>query len=464
MMEKQVRRLTDDAFSSALLFIAFAALALCMPPQNDTWWHLRAGREMIETGNILSTERFSHTAFGTPLYHNHEWLTQLLFYGLFGLGGPPLLAVFCATCVIAAIAGAWRLVQGSWEVRLGCLVLLMLGSASGWAVRPQAISLALFVLAVHMVIKERDYWLPLLCLIWSNMHGVAIVGAVIAGCSALEAVVWSRHRARRAILIALACVLAPIATPLGWHYWPRVVQVVRTVRDLQIQEYRSSFELLQLPFWMTLVALLIAVAWKAPLISKQTRATRLLLLTASVFAIAGAMSVRNVPLFFMVGVPALSRLLPAPAKQQTPRPAPLGAVVLLGLTTVVAAAAVAVAWRDGGARLGWRPISSSAVEAVRKCTGPMFNGFVDGGILAWFVPDRRIFVDSRGVEAYSLQLLWRSREADLSGDYQQLFEDFAIACAAVAANSPIARRLHTDGNFQQQYADDQWAVFTRVTR
>jgi hypothetical protein len=32
--------------------------------QNDTWRHLRAGSEMIETGGILTLERFSHTVFG----------------------------------------------------------------------------------------------------------------------------------------------------------------------------------------------------------------------------------------------------------------------------------------------------------------------------------------------------------------------------------------------------------------
>src|SRR5262245_12443637 len=133
-----------------------------MPPHNDTWWHLRAGLEMIQTGGILTTERFSHTVFGAPLYHNHDWLAQLLFYGLFVAGGPWLLALFCAACGITAMVGAWRLVHGSSEARLGFLALMMVGSVSEWAIRPQVISLALFVLAVHLVTQERDRWLPLL--------------------------------------------------------------------------------------------------------------------------------------------------------------------------------------------------------------------------------------------------------------------------------------------------------------
>src|SRR5262249_21515719 len=314
---------------------------------------------------------------------------------------------------------------------------------------------------VDRVVKGRDRWLPLLCVVWSNMHAVAIVGAVIAGCSALEAVIWSRARARRAILIAAACVLAAMATPQGWHNWPRVVQVVRTVRALHIHEYRSAFEIAQLPFWLTLLALVLVVARKLPEAAERPRETRLLLVLAGVFAIAGARAVRNVPLFSMVGVPALSRLLPLPARRRTPKPAP-AAAVLAGLMALIAAAGVAVAWTGGGARLGWKPMSASAIVAVRECDGSLFNGFADGGIVAWFVPERRIFVDSRGVEAYPIQLLLRSRETDLSGEYRQVFADFHIGCAAVAANSPVVTRLREDPRFRQHYADDQWAVFARV--
>lgn len=106
-------RWTEDSVPPTLLFFAFAGVGLCMPAHNDTWWHLRAGREMVKTGGILATEVFSHTAYGTRIYHNHEWLSQLVFYGLHEIGGAVLLGAVGTACALTAVAGSWSMVKGS---------------------------------------------------------------------------------------------------------------------------------------------------------------------------------------------------------------------------------------------------------------------------------------------------------------------------------------------------------------
>jgi hypothetical protein len=452
---------TEDAWSAALLFIVCAGLAMCMPPHNDTWWHLRAGLEMVRTGGILATESFSHTAYGTPLYHNHEWVTQLLFYGLFLVGGPLLLAAAVTVSALAALVGAWKLVRGSADAKVGWLALLFLGTVPEWAIRPQVISLALFVLAIHLAVSTRghDRWLPVLCLIWANLHAVAIAGVLIAVCLAIEAVLWSPARVRRSLLIAAGCVAAPLCTPLGWHYWPRLFEVVRLARALGIHEYRSAFELAQIPFWVV-VATFAALVVRERVLADADRSTRILVLVATVFAVAGAMSVRNIPMFALAAAPAMSRLLPAATAVQRVRALPAGGMIFLVIFFGVVTGVVTYAWRDRGAHLGWVPISSSAIEAIRQCKGPLFNGFADGGTLTWFVPDRPVFIDSRGIEAYPLNLLQRSRNADLSGDYDRLFKEFHIHCVAVAKGSIMAMRLAADPLMREQYSDPQWAVFT----
>jgi hypothetical protein len=472
-------RWTEDAVPPALMFMAFAGVGLCMPPHNDTWWHLRAGLEMVRTGGILTTESFSHTAYGTPLYHNHEWLSQLVFYGLYQTGGALLLAVMGAACAIAAVAGSWTMVRGSAEASFGWLALLFIGTVSEWAIRPQVISLALFVLAIKLATSERghDRWLPLLCLIWANLHAVAIVGVMIAGCAAAESVLWSRAHARRSLLIFAGCLAAPLLTPLGWYYWPRVFEVVRLARALEIHEYRSALELAQIPFWI-LVAAFAAVVLRQrgrvltnPASSANAangangdRTTRILVLIAALFAVAGAMSVRNIPMFVLAVVPAMSRLLaesqpPKPARRT--KPAPASAAIFAAAALIVTTVVVSYAWRDRGAHRGWTPMSGPAIASIRQCEGPLFNGFADGGVLTWFVPDRRVFIDSRGVEAYPLSLLLRSRDADVLGEYDGLFKEFNITCAVVEHGSPMARRLAGDRSMREQYSDPQWAVFSR---
>ena len=450
---------TEDAFPPALLFIMLAGLAMCMPPHNDTWWHLRLGLEMIKAGRILTTENLSHTAYGTRLYLNHEWLSELIFYGLFRIGGALLLAASGAACVTAAIAGAWRLVKGSAEAKIGWLILLFLGTVPEWAIRPQVISLALFVLALHLALSPRGHvrWLPALCLVWANLHGVVVAGVLVAVCVGIEAVLWSRTRVRQSSLIAAACVAAPLCTPEGWHYWPRALEVVRWSRALHIQEYRSAFELAQLPFWIA-VAALIALAMRQRVLANTDRVTRILVLASVVFAISGAMSVRNISLFALTAVPAMSRLMPEATPVRRTRTIGTTEVILLVMVFVVTIGAVTYAWRDRGTHLGWVPISESASNAIRQCKGPLYNGFADGGVLTWFVPERPVFIDSR-VHAYPLDLLQRSHDVDLSGDYAGVFKQFRIGCAAVASDSVMARLLARDPSMREQYSDHDWTVF-----
>ena len=62
-------RLSEDDVPVGLVFVAMATLALLSPAQPDTWTHLRAGREMWTTGELITIERFSFTSAGVP-WHN----------------------------------------------------------------------------------------------------------------------------------------------------------------------------------------------------------------------------------------------------------------------------------------------------------------------------------------------------------------------------------------------------------
>jgi hypothetical protein len=66
----------------AILFVALFAMAVRVPVDTDTWWHLAAGRETLKSNHILQTDLFSHTRYGSP-WINHSWLSQVILYWLF---------------------------------------------------------------------------------------------------------------------------------------------------------------------------------------------------------------------------------------------------------------------------------------------------------------------------------------------------------------------------------------------
>jgi hypothetical protein len=456
------RRLTEDALAPMLLLVALGALVCLTPAQNDTWWHLRSGREMWETGSLLTTERFSHTAFGADL-QNYWWLSQLAFFALYTLGGPVLLTICAGACGYAAVFGSWRLMRGSWEVRLILLVFLMIATAPEWAVRPQVISLALLVLTAHAVVTDRSGWLPLLFVVWANTHPQVVLGVMLVGAAALEALVWSRTRFRRDVFVAFCCAAAPMVSPDGWRFWPEAVHTISVSRVVQLQEYRPPFDAASLPFWIAAAVLALAVFVRRDSIASWRRDDRVLSIAAFILAAASLGAARNIAFFAVIAAPVLSRVLSwreAVPGRVSP-PARAGAYVMVAIAVAAAAIAVRIAWRDGGVLLGWRPMSDSVVNAVRMCTGRIFNHLEDGGYLMWSLPARRVFVDSR-MNAYPLELLQRSRDADLSGVYADLFRQYGIGCAVVSPESPLHQRLAADRSMTAVFADAERTVFQRA--
>src|SRR6185503_10309788 len=75
------RGISFGALGVGMLFVAFAAVALVMPAQNDTFWHLRAGQDIWRTFAIPRADSYSHT-FPGAAWPDHEWLSQALLYAV----------------------------------------------------------------------------------------------------------------------------------------------------------------------------------------------------------------------------------------------------------------------------------------------------------------------------------------------------------------------------------------------
>jgi len=119
-----------------------------------------------------------------------------------------------------------------------------------------------------------------------------------------------------------------------------------------------------------------------------------------------------------------------------------------------------MAWARPPARLGWQPISATAIAAIRSCGGPLYNTYGDGGILIWFVPDVPVFIDNRQ-DPYPKDFLHANKAVEMTGAFEGLFNRYAITCAAVALDSKVGQQLRAAQAWRLSLADDRWAVFRR---
>lgn len=431
---------TLDRALLILGFVLIGALAARMNVQSDTWWIVRMGQDILETGSIPTTDTYSSTVPGSH-WPNHEWLSGVLFYLLYRLGGVNLLVSASALLVLATWYGVYRLCSGPPRVRVIAMLVCMVAQATSWSVRPQLISQAFFVLVLLLVSQPRRHWLyPPLFLLWANLHAGVASGALVLLAAAAAAIWRFRDQAWRWLGIGVASALASLLNPLGWNIWLYAIGSVNSIARKFIMEwqppslsYPNSY-----PF-LLLAALVLLVGWFGRR-GWSSHRDWTFLICAGLLLILGARSIRHTAIFTLLAAPLLSHPFRALAAQppvplaigRLNRLLPIGA--LLGGLLLAAAA-----WSERPA-----PFAPELIAGVRACDGPLFNTFDYGGELIWFVPERPVFIDNRQ-DPYPDELFIAAGLAEESGDYQALFERYAITCALVPVQQRIYPALVRDG-------------------
>jgi hypothetical protein len=453
--------MTFNRLAATLLFTTIAAAACLMPAQSDTYWQLRAGQEMWQSGHLLYRDTFSHTVYG-HYWSNHEWLTEVAFYGAHRIAGMAGIALLCASAVSAGWVCAWRLMRGTPIVRTMLVAGAMTGAATLWSLRPQAISLGFVGLTAWLVATRRYKWIPAVFVLWANFHGAALLGIVMMCGAAAGALAYDRAAARRLLLVLPLAALAMCATPLGVSWWPGMIVSLERIGGLGISEWApASFTSLHdLPFWIAGVGLIV-FAWHR----RHTMSAEDAIVTGMALALfpLGVHAGRNTSPFLLVALPALTRLLPDRVVRWelglARRPGRVAHTCLAYASVGVAVLAVAVSWANPAPRLGWKPLPDAVIEAVNACPPNLYHRYDHGGYFTWFTPQQRVFLDGRQ-DPFPVELIVEHRARELAGDYRDIFDRFGIRCAALPTSSLVAANLEKDG-WQQRASADGWVVLAR---
>jgi hypothetical protein len=467
--------LTFDRLSGALLFVALGTAACFMPAQSDTWWHLRTGEEIWRTGSVQLRDSFSHTVNG-GYWPNHEWLSQVVFFGLYRAGGLPLFTAAAALLVSATWWMVWSLTEGHPTRRLVLVSLAVIPSAMAWSLRPQLFTLFLVALMTSLVVRRRYGYLPLLFLMWANLHGAVVLGIALLVGSIAAAALHERRLPRGLLVSSALCLVATVMTPLKLSLWSEIPASLSRLRQYQVLEWRTpSFgDVALLPFWLMSAALTVLTV--AALVGRR-RGSRTgpssdparegrgvtIVISALILLPFALTSSRNVPPFLLLAAPAIAVLIESHFASRALRmhkhERPVLNLCVLAVAVIASVTTVGNAWAAQNPRLQWQPLPAQAIAAIRGCPERLYNNYDDGGYLIWFVPERKVFLDSRQ-DPYPASLIQNHIQAELSGNYQALFSRYQIECALTKTGTPLANRLLSDG-WHTRYADMTWQVFSR---
>jgi len=319
-----------------LLFVVLAVALSCgamgrvLLRDSDIGWHIRDGEQMLLTHTIPRTDSFSSTMSGHTWYA-WEWLYDLLIAAIHhvaGLNGVVFFTavVIAATFVFALRVTLWR--SSNLLVSLFLLVLALGASSVHFLARPHVLTWLLAVIWFDLLDRyastyetsKRLFWLPVLMILWVNVHGGFVLGFALMAIYLVGGIIeylirrerrdqvssWLKHLSG----ITALSIVASFVNPYGYHLHAHVYRYLsdRFLMN-QISEFRSPdfHSAAQQCFAIVLIATGVSLASAR----QRPGPSRLLLLLFAAYS--GLYATRNLPtsslLIALILAPILSAAL-----------------------------------------------------------------------------------------------------------------------------------------------------------
>jgi hypothetical protein len=446
-----------------IALVAGVSLARAALNDPDTFWHIAAGRWMIEHRAVPRTDPFSFTFAGRP-WVTHEWLSEVALAAAFDLAGwsGVLLLTGLALGALAALTASALL---RWLPPLSTAVTLAFGlSCLGPSLlaRPHILALPVLAFWTLSLLKAREesrapnLWLAAIMLAWANLHASFIVGCVIAAALALEAMLDGRGWRRQAIVgwaafLALSFA-ATLVTPNGlagiaFPFTTLNMKVLPGVTEWRAPDFMAS------PFKSPLEVALLAGLFFAFYRGVRLSAVRAALLLAVVH-----MTLQHARNAVILGVVAplilaepfgrtMGRSFARPVLWRLPWPQTTIGVALLALIVTLRVSVPEV--RTDGVMA---PISALANTPAALRTRPVLNDYDFGGYLIFegvkpFIDGRAdMYGDAFTLNAFAIENGDAARFADAVRRYNIAWtiEPPSRAIVALLDRTPGWKRIYAD--------------------
>ena len=384
----------------------------------DIWWHLKVGDWIVQHQAVPHTGLFSWTAGDRP-WVAYSWGYEVLMsraYAWFGLLGIGVYGTLLTLGVAYSIY--WMLRRLSGRFWTACILAVVTCSAFLFNLMPRPVffSMMLFCVTLTLVLEAHRtgraqllYWLPLIFLVWANLHIQFIYGLFLVGLL-LAVNVAQRLTARfgfapswllqpklpAATLAAVfaACVVATCIGPNSYHLYQVIFQYsqakvpYRMIMELQPLNFRAGSHYVEL--------LLMAFAFFAVGRQRKVDVFKLLLLS-----VAGAVAFRTMRDAWFICIPAAACIADTLADESKSEPKEtwlqklaVAAVVALALLLFAGSTQFNQRGLDR-AISGFLPVNAVNYLRQHPAPGPLYNTLDWGGFLIWYMPNYPVAIDGR---------------------------------------------------------------------
>ncbi len=473
MSERPLR--SYDLLWLSLTLLVLVALSFLFPirPQ-DYWWCLRVGRDIVSTGAVPVTENLSWSQAGQPILYE-PWLACVVFERAHVWGGAGGVFLLRGLLIGLTYGLLWVLAGRDVSPQLAAALVLTAGLAgsNNWEMRAQLFAYPLFVLCLYILLawqagNDKLLWiLPAITVLWANLHGSFVLSLALAG----SAFLFGAGN-RKSLLIALLLMTAgTLLTPHGVALWTHLYFMLTVPANQQFSlEWRAPVN----EGWQMNVFFAWVLAF-APLAAFSSRRISVMewvwFLAFGWLAFSG---VRYVIWFLLLIVPLTASLLTGilPRKQNPPPKHRYAAFdIALSLFFVL----LSLAYLPGIRETWWAQAPAAyepTLTPIRAAEwlsqhpdlpGPMWNDYAFGSYLAYALPSRPVWVDSRFFPFTAAQMdeyLQISRGSPL---WESAFEREGINLLflSTVSQSALIKLVESSGRWCEQYRDETAVIFSR---
>lgn len=381
--------------------------------ESDSFYHLKTGELIWQTQAIPHADVFSFTAFGAR-WVPHEWLAELVMYGVWAVGG--FWALIAAVAALA-VAAYWLIVKTALLRGASLGIAITVALAAGaltfelWIPRPQIfsyVSLALLVYALSRLeggARSRYAALAVAAiLLWANTNASVVLGLVVVAWWAIAMSI--NHHVSRGVVagvlwgsLAAVCV-NPVGPSVLWY----AADIKAGAAAFTVLEWKSI--VLFLSRWESrifLAEIVIGIAammwWGVRRIRAERTNWKQDLFSVGLvmgISILPMIAIRHVGFWPIVAAPVLSAIASEYVRTR-PITVKWSGVGNIGIGVLMVLVAIRIATLP---RQYYNPhlVPVAALDFIERqgVVGPWFNTYNEGGYLIWrLFPRERVFMDGR---------------------------------------------------------------------
>lgn len=477
-------------FALSFLLILVATIAIdsrTTVRDPDIWWHLKTGDWIVQHHAVPYVGIFSRTAATRP-WIAYSWGYEVLMslaYSWFGLVGFAMFGILLTIAVTFVLFWMLHRLSGSFWV---AWLLALIGSFAflfSLMPRPVFVTMILYTIMLTFLLEAQRtsrmhmlWWLPLLFVVWANIHiqfiyGLATLGLFIginlvqrvASRVGIEPEFIQAPTLRLSGLVGVlfACFAATFVGPYTYHLYHVVVAYSGSHVPYSTIQELSSFDFKTFTHYVLLLlapAAFFAVGWQR----------KVDLFKLSMLIVTSVVAFRTQRDAWFLGITAATFIadLGAEGTEGTeqngpvlklPEFAAVGGFLAIMLYLVVGNTGFNTRDLD---RAISREYPVDAVNFVRQSSfpGPLYNNLDWGGFLIWYMPQYPVAVDGRNdLYGDKLDLLtYNSSQGDGYASDPYLNE---AGLVLLPTKLPLAKLLTIDSRFRLAYQDKIAVLFVR---